>query len=97
MDVEYIGGVQLGLGFFASLFAFLPPRIAKIFEILGYYEAESGMTHFMKEAVNGPRCARAVFCEAIVMMVRLSIRPLLMGNELTKMWSMTLLGMQGEC
>ena len=81
LDAEYAAGVQLGLGFFASLFAFLPPRIAKIFEILGYYEAEPGMTHFMR-AVNGPRCARAMFCEAIVMMLRLSIEPLLMGNEL---------------
>ena len=84
LDAEYAAGVQLGLGFFASLFAFLPPRIAKIFEILGYYEAEPSMSHFMR-AVNGPRCARAVFCEAIVMMLRLSIKPLLMGNELIKM------------
>ena len=83
-DAEFMAGVQLGLGFFASLFAFLPPRIARIFEILGYYEAEPGMTHFMI-AVNGPRCGRAVICELIVLMLRLSIRPTLMGNELTKM------------
>ena len=83
VDAEYMAGVQLGLGFFASLFAFLPPRIAKIFEILGYYETESGMTHFMR-CVDGPRCARGVFCEAIVMMLRLCITPVLMGNELAR-------------
>lgn len=80
-DDEYAAGVYLGLGFFSTLFSLLPPRLGRLFEIFGYYEPVDGISLFMK-AVEKRGTARSMFCEALVMLVDLSVRPMLEGNEL---------------
>lgn len=81
VDKEYAAGVQLGLGFFSTLFSLLPPRLGKLFEIFGYYEPVDGTSLFM-QAAKTRDTARSMFCEALVMLVDLSVRPMLEGNEL---------------